>query len=84
MREEDFQGSSQRSKAQDRCVLPLSLPLLANLALNQVVISDFPDPSLVNNITKNISINIGALSDTPGVAATHSAVRPSLPPSRPR
>lgn len=41
--------------------------------LLQVVISDFPDPALVNNIAKNIDLNISSL-DSDEVASAVAKV----------
>lgn len=41
----------------------------------QVVISDFPDLPLVNNLKKNVEINIGKLAETGSVANTFVEVR---------
>lgn len=40
----------------------------------QVVISDFPDASLVNNLAKNVEMNIGKLNGTEGIAQTSAIV----------
>lgn len=46
----------------------------------QVVISDFPDPALVNNLAKNVEVNVNALGDEPRVAdATAMVSRPASP-----
>lgn len=51
--------------------------IFTNILIQQVVISDFPDASLVNNIAKNIELNIGKLNEKSGVASTSAVVRNS-------
>ena len=51
----------------------LGIRLLTRLHVLQVVISDFPDPALVNNIAKNIDLNITSL-DSDEVASAVAKV----------
>lgn len=51
--------------------------MLVGVFVPQVVISDFPDPALVNNLAKNVEININALGDEPRVADATAMVRRS-------
>jgi hypothetical protein len=52
--------------------------LISPNASSQVVISDFPDPSLVNQIQTNIDLNIGELSKEDEIAVTKAAVNLTL------
>ena len=42
--------------------------------VSQVVISDFPDPALVNNLAKNVEINVKALGNEARVAEATAMV----------
>lgn len=47
---------------------------MASVRCAQVVISDFPDPALVNNLAKNVEMNVTALEDEPRVAEATAKV----------
>ncbi|POY71459.1 hypothetical protein BMF94_5772 [Rhodotorula taiwanensis] len=81
-----WHGSEGKGKGKGKAVLELGagggLPgLVAALeGAGDVVISDFPDPSLVNNIAKNIELNVASVPSDQVATATAKGFTWGSPP----